>query len=224
MKILLLNQEHAHFSGPGGAERSVQSIAEHFSATGHKPTFVAMTRKVYQRDMPESGIHSIRDINGVRTIMVGKMSPHVTHADLLLPVILAEQPDIIHTNVFHRAPQLWQALAPLGIPVLLLERDIASEWPVYQDLFAMLQAGGYRTIRFDVTESLDDPDALGDLLKTIASAGAVITADETLAALAAIPKAPVVFAAGSTSGEILRELSPIVAFVSAGGAACGDKT
>ena len=123
MKILLINQEHAQFSGPGGAERSVQSIAEYFASQGHRVTFLAMTRRDYQRDMPESGIHSIRDVNGVKTIMMGKRGALPTHADILRPVVLAEDPDIIHTNVFHRAPQLWGALAPLGIPLFHTLRE-----------------------------------------------------------------------------------------------------
>lgn len=123
MKILLINQEHAQFSGPGGAERSVQSIAEYFASQGHRVTFLAMTRRDYQRDMTESGIHSVRDINGVKTIMMGKRGALPTHADILRPVILAEDPDIIHTNVFHRAPQLWGELAPLGIPLFHTLRE-----------------------------------------------------------------------------------------------------
>jgi colanic acid/amylovoran biosynthesis glycosyltransferase len=118
MKIVLINQEHAMFGGPGGAERSVQSIAEYFVSAGHQVTFIAMTRRSYMRDMTESGIHSIRDINGVRTILVGKRTNIPTHADLILPIILAEAPDVIHTNVFHRAPQLWQNISRLGIPIL----------------------------------------------------------------------------------------------------------
>jgi colanic acid/amylovoran biosynthesis glycosyltransferase len=118
VKILLINQEHAAFGGPGGAERSVQSIAEHFVKAGHEVTFLCMARRVYMRDMPESGLHSVRDLGGVKTILMGRPNPSSTHADLLLPVILSERPDVIHTNVFHRAPQLWRAMAPLGIPVL----------------------------------------------------------------------------------------------------------
>lgn len=118
MKIVLINQEHAFFSGPGGAERSVQSIAEHFASEGHETTFISMIRRTYMRDMDESGLHSIRNINGVKTILVGKKSAFPSHSDLLTPIILAEQPDVVHTNVFHRAPQLWKSLGQLGIPLV----------------------------------------------------------------------------------------------------------
>lgn len=123
MKIVLVNQEHALFGGPGGAERSVQSIAEYFASAGHQVTFIAMAPKIYQRDMPASGIHSIREINGVKTILMGRTGRIPTHADLLLPVILAESPDVVHTNVFHKAPLLWNALAPWGIPVVHTLRE-----------------------------------------------------------------------------------------------------
>ena len=123
MRITLINQEHADFGGPGGAERSVQSIAEYFARAGHDVTFLAMVRRSYMRDMPENGIHSISMINGVRTVIMGRPESRNTHADLLLPVILAHRPDVIHVNVFHRAPQLWQALAPLGIPILHTLRE-----------------------------------------------------------------------------------------------------
>lgn len=118
MKILLINQEHAHFSGPGGAERSVQSIAEYFASVGHQVTFLAMSRKTYHKNMNENGIHSVRMINGVKTILLGKISRKYTHAEIILPVVLSENPDVIHTNVFHKAPQLWEALSPLGIPMI----------------------------------------------------------------------------------------------------------
>ncbi len=123
MKIVLVNQEHAAFSGPGGAERSVQSIAEHLAHAGHRVTFIAMARNVYTRDMQRGGIHSVREINGVKTILMAKKGRVPTHADLLVPVILRERPDVVHTNVFHRAPQLWQGLAPLDIPVLHTLRE-----------------------------------------------------------------------------------------------------
>ena len=123
MKIVLVNQEHAQFGGPGGAERSVQSIAEYFASAGHQVTFIAMAPKAYQRDMNASGLHSIREINGVKTILMGRSGRIPTHADLLLPVILAEAPDVVHTNVFHKAPMLWNALAPWGIPVIHTLRE-----------------------------------------------------------------------------------------------------
>jgi colanic acid/amylovoran biosynthesis glycosyltransferase len=123
MKILLVNQEHAFFGGPGGAERSVQSIAEYFASQGHEVTFVFMGRKAYLRDMPQSGIHSVRMINGVKTILMGRMGRLPTHADLLLSLTMAERPDIIHTNVFHRAPQVWRALGRLGIPIVHTLRE-----------------------------------------------------------------------------------------------------
>ena len=123
MKIFLINQEHAEFSGPGGAERSVQSIAEYFASQGHDVSFLAIARRDYQRNMADSGIHSIRMINGVRTIMVGRRGTLPSHADVIRTVILSDPPDIIHTNVFHTAPQLWAALAPLGIPILHTLRE-----------------------------------------------------------------------------------------------------
>jgi colanic acid/amylovoran biosynthesis glycosyltransferase len=123
MKIVLINQEHAAFSGPGGAERSVQSIADHMAAAGHQVTFISMSRKSYMREVENGGVHSVRDINGVKTILLCRRAAFPSHADLIVPLILHERPDIIHTNVFHQAPQLWEALAPLGIPILHTLRE-----------------------------------------------------------------------------------------------------
>ena len=118
MRILLVNQDHASFGGPGGAERSVQTLAEHYAATGHHCTFVSVARAAYSRDVTESGIHSVRDIAGVRTILIARRGRATSHADLLMPIVLAERPDVVHTNVFHKAPQLWIRLAGSGVPVV----------------------------------------------------------------------------------------------------------
>ncbi|MBI0436023.1 glycosyltransferase [Roseomonas sp. KE0001] len=123
MKILLINQEHALFGGPGGAERSVQSIGEYFARQNHDVTFAFMGRRAYTRGMLDSGIHSVREVNGVKTIMLGRVSRLPTHADMLMSLALMEKPDIIHTNVFHRAPQAWRELGRLGIPMVHTLRE-----------------------------------------------------------------------------------------------------
>ena len=135
MRILLLNQDHAQFGGPGGAERSVQALAEHFAAAGHRCTLVCMARASYCRGMSDAGVHSVRDIAGVRTILLARRGRGASHAELLAPIVLSERPDVVHTNVFHKSPQVWNRLAATGIPLvhslreykLLCDRNMFSD-------------------------------------------------------------------------------------------------
>ena len=118
MKILLINQEHAQFGGPGGAERSVQGLAEQYADLGHDVTFLTTLRSTYTRDVTTSGIHTIKQINGVRTVLLARKGNGESYADLILQVVLAIKPDIIHTNVFHTVTNVWRALAKSGIPIV----------------------------------------------------------------------------------------------------------
>lgn len=118
MKILLINQEHAQFGGPGGAERSVQGLAEQYADLGHDVTFLTTLRSTYTKDVATSGIHSVKQINGVRTVLLARKGNGQSYADLILQVVLGIKPDIIHTNVFHTVTNVWRALAKSGIPIV----------------------------------------------------------------------------------------------------------
>ncbi|MEX2375326.1 MAG: glycosyltransferase [Dehalococcoidia bacterium] len=135
MKIILTNQAHPNFGGPGGAERSVKSLAEGLAHRGHDVISLAMAPKAQTEHLSVSGIHSEHRISGVKTILLGKVSGSATEVEMMTSIIERERPDVVHTNTFWHNTDLWREVARLGIPIVhsLREYKLLCASNMYKD-------------------------------------------------------------------------------------------
>lgn len=133
MKILLVNQAHASFGGPGGAERSVRTLSEALASRGHDVVSIAMAQKDQTGHMTENGIHSEHLIAGVRTILLGKVKRWPSEAQMIGSLIEREGPDIVHTNVFWHNNDLWKALSKFDVKLVHTLREFKAICP--QNMF-----------------------------------------------------------------------------------------
>ncbi len=135
MKIIIVNQAHPTFGGPGGAERSVKCLAEAIARRGHDVTSLAMAQKHDTGHLAANGVHSEHMISGVRTVLFGKVERTPNEVEMMLEVIERERPDLVHTNTFWHNDVLWRALADRGIPIVhtLREYKLACPDNMYRD-------------------------------------------------------------------------------------------
>lgn len=123
LKIILVNQAHPNFGGPGGAERSVKSLAEGLAQRDHEVISVSMAPKAIIEHMSMSGIHSEHRISGVRTILLGKVSGSATEVEMMTSIVARERPDLVHTNTFWHNRDLWPEVDKLGVPIVHTLRE-----------------------------------------------------------------------------------------------------
>ncbi|MGH6923307.1 MAG: glycosyltransferase [Propylenella sp.] len=124
MKIALVNQAHPSFGGPGGAERSVKSLAEALARRGHDVVSLSMAPKAMTEHMSENGIHSELNISRVRTVLFGKVAARPTEPDLMAQFIARNAPDVVHTNTFWHNTELWKNVSRINIPIVHTLREL----------------------------------------------------------------------------------------------------
>ena len=123
MKIAIVNQAHPGFGGPGGAERSVKTLAEGLARRGHDVTSIAMAQAANTRHLSESGMHSEHRISGVHTILLGKVSRSPTEVEMIKAIVEKNNFDVIHTNTFWHNIDLWREVSNLKIPIVHTLRE-----------------------------------------------------------------------------------------------------
>jgi glycosyltransferase involved in cell wall biosynthesis len=137
LRILLINSLY-HPDFIGGAERSVQALAEDLAELGHDVS-VACTRDHYRDEMGELNgvrVHYLTHCNrywtfedraksGIeKALWHARDTANRAMADKLRPVVLREQPDLIHTNnLAGISTSVWGLARELGIPVVHTLRD-----------------------------------------------------------------------------------------------------
>jgi glycosyltransferase involved in cell wall biosynthesis len=137
MKILLVNSLYAP-NFVGGAERSVQALAEGLAGMGHRVTVVSTANNPANREA---------EVNGVRVHYLGFKNSYWTYedrpfgrlekaawhardtynramADELAGIVGRDRPDIMHTNnLVGISVAAWDAIARLGVPIAHTLRD-----------------------------------------------------------------------------------------------------
>lgn len=136
MKVLIINSLY-YPNIMGGAERSVQFIAESLVTAGHTPIIIS--------SVPEAGVQ-VQMVNGVKVYYVGLKNIYWTFkkqkpkqlkplwqmldaynpfmAKLVEKIIQQEQPDVVHTNTLSGfSVAVWPKIKQMGIPLIHTLRD-----------------------------------------------------------------------------------------------------